>query len=82
MNVEEGMYYKIRLTKLFWCLVLLFFFKKNSQQLSDPLQNYFLLSFKDLEMDFLIIVIDSYSFHSFETTDNNNLDVLSIVILY
>ena len=83
MNEEEGMYYKIRLTKLSLMFgVTLSSLTNYSQQLSDPLQNYFLLSFKDLEMDFLIIVIDSYSFHSFETTDNNNLDVLSIVILY
>ena len=52
MNVEEGMYYKIKLTKLFWCLVLLFFFKKTHNNCQTP-SSYFLLSFKDLEMDLI-----------------------------
>ena len=97
MNEEEGMYYKIRLTKLSLMFgVTLSSLTNYSQQLSDPLHHQFtsllfiLLTFKikDLEriMDYLIeALLFSHLTKRLLLFSFNliftNLDVLSIVLL-
>ena len=96
MNEEEGMYYKIRLTKLSLMFgVTLSSLTNYSQQLSDPLHHQFtsytfhiLLWIKDLEriMDYLIeaLLFSHLTKKILLFTFNlifTNLDVLSIVLL-